>query len=107
MIVDQVIGRIDALPDLGQDHLLLALEMLLVEMRRADEVGDEFGDERQIAGERASVEHGLVARGPGVERAADILDDLGERTRVAAAGALEHHMLDEMGEAAKTRRLRA
>ena len=107
MIVDEVVGRIDAFAELGQDDLLLALEMLLVEMRRAHEIGDQLGDERQVAGQRPAVKHRLVARGPGVERSADILDRFGERARVAAAGALEHHMLDEMREAAELLRLGA
>jgi hypothetical protein len=75
--------------------------MRLVEMRRSDEIGDELGDKREIAGERAAVEYCLIARGPGVEASANILDDFGERARIAAAGALEHHMLDEMGEPAQ------
>ena len=107
MVVDEIVGRIGDFAELGQDHLLLALEMLLVEMRRADEVGDQLRDERQIAPERAAVEHRLVARGPGVEAPADILDRFGKRARVASARALEHHMLDEMREAAEALRLGA
>ena len=47
----------------------------------------------------------LVARGPGVERPADILDRFGDAAGVAAARALEHHMLDEVGQAAERLRL--
>ena len=100
MIVNQVVGRIDDLAELGQDHVLLALEMLLADVRRADQVGDQFREERGIPGQGAPVEDGLVARGPGVDRPADILDRLGQSARVARPRALEHHMLDEMREAA-------
>lgn len=67
MIVDEVVGRIDAFAKLGQDHLLLALEMGLVEMRRPQQVGDELRHQRQVAAERPPMEHRLVARGPRVE----------------------------------------
>ena len=40
-----------------------------------------------------------VAVGRGVEVAADILDRLADLARRAAAGALEHHMLEQMGDA--------
>src|SRR4030095_9614437 len=50
--------------------------------------------------ERSSVERRLVARGPGVERSTYVLDRLGNGAGIAAARALEHHMLDQMGEAA-------
>ena len=68
MIVHQVVGRIDDLAKLRQDHLLLALEMVLVKMRTAHEVGNQLGDQRQVARERTAVEHGLVPRGPRIER---------------------------------------
>ena len=107
MIVDEVVGRIDALAKLGQDHLLLALEMVLVEVRRPHEIGDQFGDEREVTGQGTAVKHRLVARCPGIERAAHVLDRLGQCPRVAAAGALEHHVLDEVSEAAELPRFGA
>ena len=72
----------------------------LVELRRADEVGDQLEPEPDIGRQRARVEHRLVARGPRVERPADILDRFGDAARVAPARALEHHMLDEVREPA-------
>ena len=80
--------------------------MTFVEVRRAHEIGDQFGDEREVAGQRAAVEHGLIASRPRVEASADILDRFGKRPGVAAARALEDHMLDEMGEPAHSLRLR-
>ena len=49
MVVDEVVGRIDALAQFGQDDLFLALQILLVEVRRADEIGDELSNERHVA----------------------------------------------------------
>ena len=100
IIVDQVVGGVEAFAKLGQDDELLALEFLLVEARRADEVGDEFEPQPDVGRQRARMEDGLVARGPRVERPADVLDRLGNAARVASARALEHHMLDEMREPA-------
>ena len=107
MVVNEIVGRIRRFPELRQDHLLLALQVRLVEVRRANQVGNELGDERQVPRQRAAVEHSLIARGPGVERPADILDRLGERAGIAAAGSLEHHMFDEVRETAQPLRLRA
>ena len=107
MIVNQVIGGIDDLAELGKNDILLALEMLFADVRGAHQVGDQFGEKGRIPGQRASIEDRLVARGPGVYRATDILDRLGERARVARPGAFENHVLDEMRETAQMLRLRA
>ena len=61
MIVDEVVGRIDALADLGKDHLLFAVEMLLVHVRGADEVGDELRQKRRVARQHPAVKRRLVA----------------------------------------------
>ena len=87
-------------PSSGQHDRFLALQLGLVELRRAHQVGDQLDRQRDIGGQDARMKRRLVARGPGVECPADILDRLGDGARVAAAGALEHHMLDQMGEAA-------
>ncbi len=107
MIVDQVVGRVEAFAKLRQDDQLLALQFLLVEARRAHQVGDKFEREADIGRQRARMEHRLVARGPRVEAAADILDRFGNRAGIAAARALEHHMFDEVREPTHPVRLRA
>ena len=100
MIEDDVVRRVTRLAQLGQHHPLLALELVGVEARPADEVGDQLDAQRQVAAKQPGVEHGMVARRPGVQRSPDILDVLGDALGVATAGALEHHMLDQMGEPA-------
>jgi hypothetical protein len=76
----------------------------LVERWRADEVGDQLERQPDIGRQRARVEHRLVARRPRVERTADVLDQLADLARRAAAGALEHHMLEQMRDAVEWRR---
>ena len=100
MVMDQIVGRIEAFAELGQDDLLLTLQLGLVDFWRAHQIGDQLEREIDIGGQGAGVEHGLVARGPGVERAADILDRFGDGAGIAAPGPLEHHMLKQMGEPA-------
>ena len=77
MVVDQIVGRVAAFAKLGQDNLFFALQLGLVDPRAADQVGDQFERKPAIGRQGAGVKHGLVARGPGVQRAADILDRLG------------------------------
>ena len=81
--------------------------MLILQARRADEVGDQLREQRRVLGQYAAVEDGLVAGGPGVEEAADILDRLGNSPGVAASRALEHHMFDEVRETREMLRLGA
>ena len=67
MVVDQVVGRVAAFAKLGQDDLLLALQLALVDGRRAHQVGDQLERQPDIGGQGAGVEYGLVARGPGIQ----------------------------------------
>ncbi len=76
-------------------------------MGGADQIGDHADAQRQVARQQPGVEHRVIPRGPGVQRSADILDILGDRAGVARACALEHHMLDHMGQPAEASRLRS
>src|SRR6185312_4065340 len=96
MIMDEVIRGVGHLAQLGQDHLLLALEVLLLEMRAPQEICEKLGDQRQIARERTSLKCRLVACRPGIEATTDILDHFCKSARIAPAGTLEHHVLDNM-----------
>ena len=84
MVMNEVVRRIDHLAELREDDLLLALQMLLVEMRRANQVCDQLRDEGQIATQRAPMKHGLIPGGPGVQATADVFDDF--RQQLDAAG---------------------
>ena len=107
MVVDQIVGRVRRFAKLRKDDLLLSLQMLHVEVRRTREVGDQLREQRQVSRQCPAGEYGLIAAGPGIERPADVLDYLGQRPSVAAAGTFEHHMLDEMSKAAEPPRLGA
>ena len=64
-----------------------------------------FDGQRQVAGQDAGVVGGVVARGVGVERAADGLDLLGDGAGGAGGGALERHVLEQVGDAVHLGRL--
>ena len=107
VIEHDVVGRIARLTQFGKDDLLLALQLVAVEPRIAHQIGDQIDAQRQIVGQQPRVEHGMVARGPRIQAAADILDIFRNRLGAARAGALEHHMLDHVRHAVQRRRLRS
>jgi hypothetical protein len=95
-IENAVVRRIRGLRDLGGDHALLPLQLVSVQRRTQNQVGNHFDGEWDRPLERAHlVTCPLVTRG-GVDRAADVLDVLGKRFRAPSAGALEHHMLQQV-----------
>ncbi len=95
----QVVRRVLDHADLLQDDLALALQLVRLEGRVLQDVGQKIDRKRQILGQHADVIGGLLARGVGVQLAADILDLLGDRARRAALGALERHVLEHVGDA--------
>jgi hypothetical protein len=58
-----------------------------------------------VIGQRAGVVAHVLARGERVEVATERFQALGDRARVAALGALEHHVLDEVGDPEALERL--
>ena len=98
---DEVARRVEVHVHLLDDHALLAVDLLGVESRVADHVDEHV--ERDVAGARGALD--VVARvllaGERVELAADPVD-LGRDVarRRAPLGALEEHVLGEMGDAA-------
>ena len=99
MIEDDVVGRVFRGTDLLQDHMLLALQLLLVESRIDENVGEKIDGERHVVLEDAGIIGGRFDTGRGIELAADILDLFGDLAGTAPVGALEGHMLEEMGNA--------
>ena len=103
---DEVARRVEVHVHLLDDHALLALDLLGVEARVAEHVDEDV--ERDVAGAGGALDvvaRVLLAR-EGVELAADPVD-LGRdvaRGR-AALGALEEHVLGEVGDAADLGRL--
>ena len=71
-----------------------------VEVRVHHDVGEEVDRRRQVLVEDLDVVAGVFLRRERVELAADGVDRLGDVLGGARAGALEEHVLDEMGDAA-------
>ena len=106
VVEDDVVGRVVGLADLLQDHAALALQLLGVEGRVLQDVGEDVDGERHVVLQHLGVVGGLLARGVGVEVAADLLDLARRcRGRCARLGALEGHVLEQVGDAVVLRRL--
>ena len=99
-VVDDVVGRVLDHPDLLQDHRLLALQLLGVEERVQQDVGQEIDRERQVLVEHLHVEAGVLLGGEGVHLAAHRVHRAGDVLGAAGGGALEDEVLDQVGDAA-------
>jgi hypothetical protein len=95
----EIVGRIFGGADLLHDHVLLALQLLRIERRIGQDVGENVERERHVGREHARVIGRALDTGRGVEVAADGLDLLGDLAGGSPRGALEGHMLQEMGDA--------
>src|SRR5712691_9100207 len=99
MIEDDVVGGIVGLTDLLQDYCALALELLRVEGRVLQDVGKDIEGKRYVLLEHFRVVGRALARGVGIDLAADRLDLLGDRASASPFGAFEGHVLEKMRDA--------
>ena len=99
VVEDDVVGRVVGLPDLLQDHAALALHLLRREGGMGEDVAQDVGGERQVVLQHLGVVGGVLPRRVGVEVAADILDLPRDGGGVALLGALEGHVLQDVGDA--------
>ena len=99
LVKDDIIGRVQRLTDLLQDHGALSFKLGRVEARMLQDIGQDIDAERDIFLKNLGVIGGILPRGIGVEMTADILDRLGNRAGVAALGTLEGHVFKQMGNA--------
>ena len=81
VVEDDVVRRVVRLADLLQDHAALALQLLGLEGGVGQDVADDVGGERGVLLQHLHVVGGLLARGVGVDVAADRLDLLGDLRR--------------------------
>ena len=81
MIEDDVVRGVVGLADLLQDHGALALHLLRLEGRVLQDVGQDVERQRHILLQHLGVKGRALARGVGVEMAADRLDLLGDGQR--------------------------
>ena len=94
-----VLRRVLRRGDLLEDHVALAGKLGAVEARGEDDVAQDVESEAEILAQHARVIRGRVDAGRGVELAANRLDLLGDVLGAAPRGALEGHVLEEMGDA--------
>ncbi len=97
-VEDHVVGRVERLADLRQDHAALGLDLGILEQRVEQDVGDHLHREGHVGAQYAGVVGGGLAAGVGVDVAADVLDLLGDAARGPGAGALERHVLEKVGD---------
>ena len=97
-VKDDVIGRVERLPDFLQDHAAFHFDLGLGHLRIAQDVAENIHGQRHIAGQHPGIVGRALARGIGVQIPADILDLLGDLQRRAPGRALERHVLEEMGD---------
>ena len=96
MIEDKIVGRVERLPDFLNDDTAFAFEFGGVEHRVLQNVGKEVDGERQIALHHAGVIGGRFMRRMRVEMTTDVFDLFSDGARVAALGAFERHMFEQM-----------
>jgi len=92
----EVVGRVGRLGDLLGDDAHFLGEIGGRQGRAKHHVGDDFHAQLQAAGQAAHLEAGALVTGGGVHRAAARLDRLDDVAGRALAGALEHHVLEQM-----------
>ena len=98
-LVDEVVGVVLVHLDLFEDDALLAGDVFGGEGGVEDEVGEKVECGGNILVEHLDVEADGLFAGEGVEVAADGVDLAGELLGGARGGALEDHVLDEVGDA--------
>ncbi len=98
--VDEIVRRVLHHLDLFEDDFLLALDVLGVERRIPDDIGEDVERQRQVLVEHLDVIAGVFLGGKRVELPADRVDSLRDILGRARARSLEQHVLHEMRNAA-------
>ena len=98
-LVHQDVGVVLVDLDLFKDDAALALDVGRGEDGVEHQVGEHVEGDGGVIGEGLDVEADHLLAGEGVEVAADRIHLAGDDQRGAVAGALEYHVLDEVGDA--------
>ncbi len=98
-VEDDVVRRVVGSADFLQDHMLFALQLVGVEFRIGQYVGENIDGERDVVTQNAGVEGCRLDAGRGIDLAADILDFRSDLPGTAFAGTLERHVFEQMGHA--------
>src|SRR5262249_21081501 len=104
-VPDEIIRRILGSSDLLYDHILLASELLGIECRIGENIGQYVERERNVRPQYARVVRGGFDRSGRIEIAADRFDLFRDLPGAAPRRALERHMLEQMGDAVLIRPL--
>jgi hypothetical protein len=97
--VNQIFGVVLFHLDFLEDHLLFLGDVFRVKARVQDEVGKHVARDRKMLVEHFRVEAGHLLGRERIEHSADGVHRLRDFLGGALARALEHHVLDEMGDA--------
>lgn len=94
-----VVGLVLRAVDLLEHHVHLACQLLRIEDRVLHRVGEDVDPHAELAGGEGGVVAGHVEGREGVDAAAHALHRARDLAHVAALGALEEHVLVEVGQA--------
>ena len=92
-VKDDVVWRVQGLPDFLQDHMAFDLNFLGIKGGVEDDIADHIQCERHVIFQDARVIGRHLARSIGVDIAAHILNFLGNLQGRAPLGAFKRHML--------------
>ena len=98
-VEDDVVGGVQRLSDLLQDHVAFYLDLVLREDRVQHDVRNDVQRKVHVPFQHPRVIGGHLAAGIGVDITAHILDRLGDGLGRTGARPLEGHVLQEMGDA--------
>ena len=104
-LVDQIVGGVLDHLDLLEDHLLLAVDLVGRERRMQHQIREDVERPRQVFVHHLDVVARVFLRREGIEVAAHRVELLRDVLRGATFGALEEHVLDEVGDPALLGRL--
>ena len=95
---DQIVGRVGHAVDLFQNDVALGLEVARAQQRVPHEIGQDLDRQGKVGVENVTLVAGVVPTGEGVEPAAADLQLEGQLLGAAPLGALEDHVLEQMGD---------
>lgn len=101
MVKDNLLHLLVNLLLLAKDDVALALDRGVLKLRVLENVADNVHGLADVLAEALGVVHGLLARGVGVQVCAKVLNLELQSVLVALAGALEGHVLKEVGRAVR------
>ncbi len=95
-VEDDVVWNVVRGADFLENHMLLAFQLVRVELGIGQNVGKEFYRQRHVCAENACIECGCLDAGRSVDLTADILDIGRNLTGTAFGRSLERHVLQKM-----------